>query len=92
MLFFLIGLRGWRLFVAGGVMWIPVFVFLAPLFRSMLPARLEDYCPLPAGSPLRENLISIFPDDTPSSPREPNLELTEVEKKPKNQSVVKEPL
>jgi hypothetical protein len=73
-------------------MWIPVFVLLAPLFRSMSPARLEDYCPLPAGSPLRENLISIFPDGTPNSPREPNLEPPKGEENSRNQSVLKEPL
>ena len=73
-------------------MWIPVFLFLAPLFRSMLPARLEDYCPLPAGSPFRENSISIFPDGTPDSPGNSNLEHTEAEKKPKKQPAVKEPL
>ena len=48
-------------------MWIPVFVLLAPLFRSMIPARLEEYCPPLPGSPLRERLISIFPNGTSDS-------------------------
>lgn len=65
LLFYFLGLRDWRLFVAGLVAWVPLALLTSPLVRLMTPARLEAYVPRVSGLPLR-GMISIFPaDDAP---------------------------
>ena len=62
--FYLLGLRGWRLFIAAVVMWIPLVGLTAPLVRKMTP-RLEPYSPpVPISLPVR---ISLFEQPMPLS-------------------------
>ena len=43
MLFFLLGLRGWQLFVAAILMWLPVATLCTFLLNRMFPPPLERY-------------------------------------------------
>ena len=61
--FYLLSLRGWRLFVAAVVMWIPLVGLSAPLVRKMTP-KLEPYCP---PVPISRVPISMFEQPMPLS-------------------------
>jgi hypothetical protein len=43
--FYLLGLRGWQLFVAAIVLWFPILGLSIPLLYRIIPPRLEPYQP-----------------------------------------------